>query len=116
MQSALHGPRRQGLAIDERSCRRALEGAHFKTAGSPVVTASPSERQEPRRHPARFPWRKDRGIDAMNPLKTLDDQIDAMLKGFIQHVPSLTISLVVLIVTWLLAKSAVRITYRLTRN
>jgi small-conductance mechanosensitive channel len=52
----------------------------------------------------------------VNYLKTLDDQIQAMVTGFIQHVPSLTISLFVLVVTWLLAKSAVRIAERLTRN
>jgi small-conductance mechanosensitive channel len=52
----------------------------------------------------------------VNYLKTLDDQINAMLKGFIQQVPSLTIALVALAVTWLLAKSAVRIADRLTRH
>jgi small-conductance mechanosensitive channel len=57
-----------------------------------------------------------RGLDTVNYLKTLDDQINAMVKGFIQHVPSLTIALFVLILAWLLAKSAVRIADRLTRN
>ncbi len=52
----------------------------------------------------------------MNYIKTLDDQIQAMAKGFVQHVPSLTISLIVLVITWLLAKSAVRIADRLTRH
>jgi small-conductance mechanosensitive channel len=52
----------------------------------------------------------------VNYVKTLDDQMNAMAKGFIQHVPSLTISLLVLILTWLLAKSAVRIADRLTKH
>jgi small-conductance mechanosensitive channel len=52
----------------------------------------------------------------VNYLKTLEDQINAMIEGFVQHIPSLTIALFVLILTWLLAKSAVRIADRLTRN
>jgi small-conductance mechanosensitive channel len=52
----------------------------------------------------------------VNYLKTLEDQINSMVEGFIQHVPSLTIALFILILTWLLAKSAVRIADRLTKN
>lgn len=52
----------------------------------------------------------------MNYINTLNAQIQSMVKGFVQNVPNLTISLVVLVVTWLLAKSAVRIADRLTRH
>jgi len=52
----------------------------------------------------------------MNYIDTLQKQIDSMLKGFIQHVPALTMSVVVLLVTWLVAKFAVKIADRLTRN
>jgi small conductance mechanosensitive channel len=52
----------------------------------------------------------------MNYVETLHRQIEAMLKGFVQNVPNLTISLLVLIATWLLAKFAVRIADRLTKN
>lgn len=52
----------------------------------------------------------------MNYVKTLHDQINAMLKGFVQHLPSLVISLMVIVVTWILAKFAVRIADRLTRG
>lgn len=52
----------------------------------------------------------------MNYVETLHRQVDAMLKGFVQHVPALTMSFVVLIVTWILAKFAVSIADRLTRN
>jgi small-conductance mechanosensitive channel len=52
----------------------------------------------------------------MNYVETLHRQIQTMLKGFVQHVPNLTMSLMVLIVTWVVARFAVRIADRLTRN
>lgn len=52
----------------------------------------------------------------MNYVKTLQDQIQAMLNGFVQHVPNLTISILVLILTWTMAKFAVGIADRLTGN
>jgi small-conductance mechanosensitive channel len=52
----------------------------------------------------------------VNYVKTLQDQVQAMAKGVVQQVPTLTIALVVLIVTWILAKFAVQIADRLTRR
>jgi small-conductance mechanosensitive channel len=52
----------------------------------------------------------------MNYVETLQRQVQTMLKGFVQNVPNLTIALVVLIVTWVVAKFAVRIADRMTRN
>ena len=52
----------------------------------------------------------------MNYVNTLHAQINTMLKGFVQHLPSLAISLMVIALTWLAAKFAVRIADRLTRN
>lgn len=45
----------------------------------------------------------------MNYLQTLDDQITAMIKGFIQLLPQLIIAAVVVMLTWALAKLAVRL-------
>ncbi|PEQ13361.1 mechanosensitive ion channel protein MscS [Novosphingobium sp. PC22D] len=50
----------------------------------------------------------------MNYINTLRDQVDAMLKGFVQALPSLAIALVILILTWLVAKGAVRLADRIT--
>lgn len=52
----------------------------------------------------------------MNYVKTLQDQLALMGKQFVQHLPTLVIALVVLIITWLLAKFAVTIAERITRN
>lgn len=52
----------------------------------------------------------------MNYVKTLHDQLALMAKGFVQHLPTLVIALFVLVATWLVAKFAVRIAERLTRN
>lgn len=52
----------------------------------------------------------------MNYIKTLHDQINAMLKGAIQTLPSLMIAMLVIVATWLVARSAVQIADRLTRN
>lgn len=52
----------------------------------------------------------------MNYIDTLQKQVDSMLKGFVQHVPALTMSLAVLVVTWGLAKFAVTIADRLTHG
>lgn len=52
----------------------------------------------------------------MNYVRTLHDQIEAMLKGFVQQVPALTIALAVLVLTWIAARFAVRIADRLTGN
>lgn len=52
----------------------------------------------------------------MNYIKTLHDQINAMLKGLIQALPSMAIAVIVLIVTWIVARFAVRIADRLTRG
>lgn len=52
----------------------------------------------------------------MNYVETLHRQIDAMIKVFIQTLPSLAIALLVLVITWILARFAVRIADRLTRK
>jgi small-conductance mechanosensitive channel len=52
----------------------------------------------------------------MNYVNTLHRQLETMLKGFVQNLPSLAISLFVIALTWLAAKFAVRIADRLTRN
>lgn len=52
----------------------------------------------------------------MNYVKTLQDQLALMGKQFVQHLPTLVIALVVLMITWLLAKFAVTIAERITRN
>jgi small conductance mechanosensitive channel len=50
----------------------------------------------------------------MNYVATLQRQIDAMIRGFIQLLPQLAISLIVLIATWALANLAVRIVVGIT--
>lgn len=52
----------------------------------------------------------------MNYLKTLHDQVNAMLKGLVQHLPSLAIAVTILVLTWFVARFAVSIADRLTRN
>ncbi|RPF72412.1 mechanosensitive ion channel family protein [Aurantiacibacter spongiae] len=52
----------------------------------------------------------------MNYIGTLRDQVQGMAQGFVAILPNLAIALVVLILTWLIAKSAVRITARLTKK
>ncbi|WP_137678914.1 mechanosensitive ion channel family protein [Aurantiacibacter suaedae] len=49
----------------------------------------------------------------MNYVKTITDQIEAMWMGFIAILPNLALSLVVLFLTWLVAKFAVRIADRI---
>lgn len=50
----------------------------------------------------------------MNYIETLRNQVDLMAKGFVQALPSIAIAVVILIVTWLVAKGAVKIADRLT--
>jgi small conductance mechanosensitive channel len=57
-----------------------------------------------------------RGTIPVNYLKTLHDQINAMLRGLVQALPSLAIAVIVLVVTWFTARFAVSIADRLTRN
>lgn len=52
----------------------------------------------------------------VNYLQTLQDQIERMARGFIQALPTLAIAIVILAITWLIAKFAVRIADRLTRH
>jgi small-conductance mechanosensitive channel len=52
----------------------------------------------------------------VNYLQTLQNQVEAMARGFVQQLPSLVIAIVVLVVTWIVAKFAVRIADRLTRG
>ena len=52
----------------------------------------------------------------MNYLKTLNDQIHEMAKGLIQALPSLGIAMVILIVTWLVARSAAHVADRVTAH
>lgn len=52
----------------------------------------------------------------MNYIKTLHDQIDAMLKQLVQSLPSMGIALIILVITWFAARFAVSISERLTRN
>lgn len=50
----------------------------------------------------------------MNYLETLRTQVDAMTKGFVQALPSLAIAIIILFLTWLVAKGAVKIADRIT--
>lgn len=52
----------------------------------------------------------------MNYLKTLQDQVESMARGFVQTLPSLVIALLVLVVTWFIARFAARIADRLTAH
>ncbi|MCC6828056.1 MAG: mechanosensitive ion channel family protein [Novosphingobium sp.] len=50
----------------------------------------------------------------MNAFETLHRQIDAMAQGFVAQVPTLAIAVAIILITWLVARSAVRIADRLT--
>jgi small-conductance mechanosensitive channel len=52
----------------------------------------------------------------VNYVQTLQNQIERMVRGFIQTLPSLVIALLILMVTWFLAKFAIRIADRLTKR
>jgi small conductance mechanosensitive channel len=50
----------------------------------------------------------------VNYLDTLREQVDLMAKGFVQALPSIAIALIIIIITWLVAKGAVKIADRIT--
>ena len=50
----------------------------------------------------------------MNYIKTLHDQLDAMARGFVQMLPQLVIAVVIVLLTWIAARLAVRMVQRLT--
>ncbi|GGC21674.1 hypothetical protein GCM10011371_06650 [Novosphingobium marinum] len=50
----------------------------------------------------------------MDYVETLQEQVNAMARGFVQALPSLAIALVILFLTWLVAKFAVRIADKIT--
>ena len=50
----------------------------------------------------------------MNAFEPLHRQIDAMAQGFVAQVPTLAIAVAIILITWLVARSAVRIADRLT--
>lgn len=50
----------------------------------------------------------------VNYLQTLHDQIERMIRSFIQMLPTLGISLLILMATWVVAKFAIRIADRIT--
>lgn len=50
----------------------------------------------------------------VNYIQTLQDQLERMARSFIQMLPTLAIAVMILMVTWLLAKFAVRIADRIT--
>ncbi len=52
----------------------------------------------------------------MNYLATLQNQIERMVRGFIQMLPTLAIAIVILMVTWFVARFAVKIADRLTKH
>jgi len=52
----------------------------------------------------------------VNYLQALHQQIERMARGFVQLLPQLCIALLILFVTWMLAKSAVRIADRITKH
>lgn len=52
----------------------------------------------------------------MNYIQTLHDQVNAMLEGIVQQLPALAIAAVILVLTWFVARFAVRIADRLTRH
>lgn len=52
----------------------------------------------------------------MTTFETLHRQINAMIEGFVAQLPALAIALTILVITWLAARSAVRIADRLTRK
>lgn len=52
----------------------------------------------------------------INYVQTLQDQLARMTRGFVQHLPTLAIALLVLMITWFAARFAVQIADRLTRR
>ncbi|MCB2048770.1 MAG: mechanosensitive ion channel family protein [Novosphingobium sp.] len=52
----------------------------------------------------------------MNYIETLNKQLQAMATGMVQMLPTLAIALLVLLLTWMLARSAVRIADMITRR
>ena len=52
----------------------------------------------------------------MNYVETLREQINAMVTGFVQMLPSLAISIILIILTWFVAKLAVRFARRITER
>lgn len=52
----------------------------------------------------------------LNYVQALQDELEAMTKGAVQMLPSLVIAMIVLIVTWILARFAVKISDRITRH
>ena len=50
----------------------------------------------------------------MNYVQTLHNQIERMVRGFIQALPTLAIAIVILLITWVVAKYAIRIADRIT--
>ncbi|MCB2078510.1 MAG: mechanosensitive ion channel [Novosphingobium sp.] len=54
--------------------------------------------------------------DFVNYAELLQEQINAMIKGLVQALPSLALALVALFITWIAARFAVRLTGRVTRD
>ena len=52
----------------------------------------------------------------MNYIRALHQQIEHMARGFVQMLPQLLIAVLILFLTWLVAKSAVRIADRITKH
>jgi small conductance mechanosensitive channel len=50
----------------------------------------------------------------VNYVQTLHNQIERMVRGFVQALPTLAIAIVILMITWLVAKYAIRIADRIT--
>jgi len=50
----------------------------------------------------------------VNYVQTLHNQIERMVRGFIQALPTLAIAIVILLITWVIAKYAIRIADRIT--
>ncbi len=50
----------------------------------------------------------------MNYVQTLHNQIERMVRGFVQALPTLAIAIVILLITWVIAKYAIRIADRIT--
>ena len=65
---------------------------------------------------SRYVHNKGGNCITMNYVDTLREQINAMVKGTIQALPSLAIALLILVLTWVVARFAVKIVDRLTRH
>jgi len=50
----------------------------------------------------------------VNYVQTLHNQIERMVRGFVQALPTLAIAMVILLITWVVAKYAIRIADRIT--